>query len=231
MVQPTTAPHLDHTGWPSRGQPGRRLTTGRPDRGSCSASHHSIHRPGPQSSGPAPEDRGSVTPSCCPDQWPHPTALSFQRQMQGERRSPSSLWPRGVRLLSIPPAIRGQGGKMYTTVLLPPAENVHNYTFWIVRIAASVSRHGSTSEHPSPRGSDVGTPHNTRNGPFKVLQVSASLTNHRAVYSDQSQDSLFWPITWEHQTSTKYYIKSFIKKTQYWRSRNRHDICTIKLNC
>jgi hypothetical protein len=27
----------------------------------------------------------------------------------------------------------------------------------------------------------VGTPHNTRNGPFKVLQLSDSLTNHSTV--------------------------------------------------
>jgi hypothetical protein len=75
IVQPTALPHPDHIGWPSRGQTGHRLTTGRPDRGSRSVSHHSIHHPGPRSSGPAPEDRGSVPPSSSPDQWPHPTAL------------------------------------------------------------------------------------------------------------------------------------------------------------
>ena len=37
----------------------------------------------------------------------------------------------------------------------------------------------------------IGTSHITRNGPFKVLQLSDSVTNHSAVYSDQSQDSLF----------------------------------------
>ena len=70
-----------------------RLTTGRPDRGSRSASHHSINRPGPQRSGPAPEDRGSVPPSRCPDQWPHPTALSFQIRTQGERRPHTAYGP------------------------------------------------------------------------------------------------------------------------------------------
>jgi hypothetical protein len=36
MVQQTAAPHPEQTGRPSRGQPGRRVTTGRPDRGSRS---------------------------------------------------------------------------------------------------------------------------------------------------------------------------------------------------
>ena len=51
----------------------------------------------------------------------------------------------------------------------------------------------------------MGTPHNTRNGPFlgppaqhkhefingpfKVLQLSDNLTNHRTVYSDQSNEN------------------------------------------
>ena len=37
------------------------------------------------------------------------------------KTSPSSLRPRGARLLWVPPAIRGQCAKLYTTVLLPQA--------------------------------------------------------------------------------------------------------------
>ena len=96
MVRPTTAPHPDHTGCPSPGQPGRRIPNGRTDRVSRAASHHSINRPDPRRSRPAQEDRGSVPPSRCPDQWPHPTALSFQRQRKANDVPLQSTAPRSA---------------------------------------------------------------------------------------------------------------------------------------
>jgi hypothetical protein len=84
--------------------------------------------PGPSSADPAalpgPISAYLVGPSraqLSPDQRPHPTPFAFQGQMQGKRLLRPSTWPCGSRVLLIPPAIRGRGVKVCTTVLLPSA--------------------------------------------------------------------------------------------------------------
>ena len=125
MVQQAAAPHPNNTGGPVRRQPSHRFSTGRPDHGSRSASYHCINRPSTQHHQSAQEDCGSVSTSGSPIQRTHSTLFSLQGQRHGQRRYFPGPRPGRSWLLSVPPAIQGQGAKVYTTVQLPPAGKRH----------------------------------------------------------------------------------------------------------